>query len=135
MRKLFIYALVFFLSIPVFSGCGGSDEPEGPSYTEQMVYLLTILKNSTESYTGFEKSEVKPYLEKAVVDIDEALGLIRQFQADEDLPFEFLNDVSVIVARASQSVKEAALRSDVTDNRYELLQKALDHVADRLTFT
>ncbi len=129
---LFILLLASFL---LFNGCGGSDDPinEPPSFSEQMIYLLSILKNSTVQYNGLEESNVKPYLEKAIIDIDEAIGLIRNFKEDEDLPFEFLNEIAVVVDRAIISVKEAAIRSKVTDNRYELLEKALKHVADRLS--
>jgi hypothetical protein len=134
LRKLFLLTLAFLLSTISFSGCGGSDIEEGepPSYSDQMIYLLTTLKNSTVRYNELEKSDVKPYLEKAIISIDEAAGMMQSYKADEDIPYEFLNEISAVVSRAVSSVNEAALRSKVKDNRYELLEKALKFVADRL---
>jgi hypothetical protein len=139
MRKLSVFILAIFISLPVLNGCGGSDveveEGIPPSLSERMIYMLTTLKKSAVSYNELEKSEVKPYLEKAIVDMDEALGLIRNYQADEDLPDEFLTAVSDVVKRAASSVNAAAIRSDVTDNRYILLEDALIYVAGELVIT
>lgn len=134
MRKISLLILAFLISVPALNGCGSSDDIEGPSYTERMISLLTILKNSTVSYNELEKSDVKPYLEKAIINMDEAIGLIRSYQSDEEIPDEFLNEISAVVTRAAVSVDEAAMRSDVKDDRYELLEKALIYAADRLTY-
>ena len=134
MRKIFLFILAFLISIPAFNGCSSGDEIEGASYTERMISLMVTLKNSTVSYNELEKSDVKPYLEKAIISMDEAIGMIRSYQADEEIPDEFLNEISRIVTSAAISVNEAALRSDVKDDRYELLEKALRYAADRLTF-
>ena len=127
--------LLLASSLFLFNGCGGSDDPVGepPSFSEQMIYLLNSLKNSTVQYNDLEESSVKPYLEKAIIDMDEAIGLMRNYKEDEDLPDEFLLEISAVVDRAVVSVKEASLRSKVTDNRYDLLEKALKHVAERLS--
>lgn len=134
MRKKFIFILAFLISIPVLNGCSGSDEEAGASYSERMIFLMTTLKNSTVSYNELEKSDVKPYLEKAIISMDEAIGLMRSYQADEEIPDEFLNEISAVVTGAAMNVNEGALRSDVKDDRYVLLEKALKYVADRLTF-
>ena len=135
MIKFPVIFIILVSSLFLFNGCGGSDDPVGepPSFSEQMIYLLNILKNSTVQYNDLEESSVKPYLEKAIIDMDEAIGLIRNYKEDEDLPDEFLLEISAVVDRAVTSVKEASLRSKVTDNRYDLLEKALKHVADRLS--
>ena len=135
MIKFPVIFIILVSSLFLFNGCGGSDDPvgEAPSFSEQMIYLLNILKNSTVQYNDLEESSVKPYLEKAIIDMDEAIGLIRNYKEDEDLPDEFLLEISAVVDRAVTSVKEASLRSKVTDNRYDLLEKALKHVADRLS--
>lgn len=139
MRKLSLLILAFLISVPVLNGCGGSDveieEGIPPSLSERMIYMLTTLKKSAVNYNDLEKSEVKPYLEKAIIDMDEALGLIRNYQADEDLPDEFLTAVSDVVERAAQSVNAASIRSQVTDDRYLLLEKALKYVAQELIIT
>ncbi|MCB0722541.1 MAG: hypothetical protein KDC73_03865 [Ignavibacteriae bacterium] len=135
MRKLFVFALVILLSMPALSGCGGSDEGDPPSFSERMIDILTLLKGSAVNYNEVEKSDVKPYLEKTIISIDEAIGLLRNYQSDEEIPDEFLNEISAVVIRASESVREASLRSDAKDDRYELLVKALNYVADRLVIT
>src|SRR5690606_664478 len=138
MRKLSIFILTFLISVPVLNGCGGSDEEVEStplSLSERIIYMLTTLKKSTVNYNDLEKPEVKPYLEKAIIDIDEALGLIRNYQADEELPDEFLTAVSDVVERAAQSVNAASIRSDVSDDRYRLLEIALKYVAQELIIT
>ena len=130
MNKTISFSFAVILAF-ILSGCSGGGYDEEAHITK-VVGLLVDLKKTTASYTELEEAKVKPYLEKTIIDIDEAIVLLKDFPETDRDPEEYISEISDVVLRAASNTDEAAIRSDVTDDRYILLSRALRFVVERM---